>query len=130
MLVKKKRFVLVSAKHEHESARGIHMSSPSRMSLPPSLVWRNINLKGKRKSENIVHHFLVLFLSNCMDQWWKMKWRPTPVLLPRESHEQRSLVVYSPQVSKSQTQLATEHIHTNQWSEQMGILGIVYESSN
>ena len=100
------------------------------MSLPPSLVWRNINLKGKGKSENIVHHFLVLFLSNCTDQWWKMKWQPTPVLLPRESREQRSLVGYSPWVSKSQTQLATEHIHTNQWLEQMGILGIVYESSN
>ena len=47
------------------------------MPLPPSLVWRNINLKGKGKSENIVHHFLVLFLSNHTDQWWKMKWQAT-----------------------------------------------------
>ena len=27
---------------------------------------------------------------------WKMKWLPTPVFLPGESHGQRSLVDYSP----------------------------------
>ena len=27
---------------------------------------------------------------------WRRKWQPTPVLLPRESHRQRSLVGYSP----------------------------------
>ena len=27
---------------------------------------------------------------------WGRKWQPTPVLLPRESHGQRSLVAYSP----------------------------------
>ena len=27
---------------------------------------------------------------------WRRKWRPTPVLLPRESHGQRSLAGYSP----------------------------------
>ena len=27
---------------------------------------------------------------------WRMKWQPTPVFLPGESHEQRSLVGYSP----------------------------------
>ena len=27
---------------------------------------------------------------------WRRKWQPTPVLLPGESHEQRSLVGYSP----------------------------------
>ena len=27
---------------------------------------------------------------------WKMKWLPTPVFLPGESHGQRSLVGYSP----------------------------------
>ena len=35
------------------------------------------------------------------DHWvekipWKRKWQPTPVLLPRKSHGQRSLVGYSP----------------------------------
>ena len=27
---------------------------------------------------------------------WRRKWHPTPVLLPGESHEQRSLAGYSP----------------------------------
>ena len=27
---------------------------------------------------------------------WRRKWQPTPVLLPRESHEQRSLAGYCP----------------------------------
>ena len=27
---------------------------------------------------------------------WDRKWQPTPVLLPREFHGQRSLAVYSP----------------------------------
>ena len=27
---------------------------------------------------------------------WRRKWQPTPVLLPRKSHGQRSLVGYSP----------------------------------
>ena len=39
---------------------------------------------------------------------WRRKWQPTPVLLPGESHGQRSLVGYSPRVTKSQTRL---HFH-------------------
>ena len=31
---------------------------------------------------------------------WRRAWQPTPVLLPGESHGQRSLVVYSPQGCK------------------------------
>ena len=27
---------------------------------------------------------------------WRRKWQPTPVLLPGKSHEQRSMVGYSP----------------------------------
>ena len=36
---------------------------------------------------------------------WRMKWQPTPVFLPGESHGQRSLVGYSPWGRKSQTRL-------------------------
>ena len=36
---------------------------------------------------------------------WRRKWQPTPVFLPGKSNGQRSLVVYSPRVTKSQTQL-------------------------
>ena len=35
----------------------------------------------------------------------RRKWQPTPVFLPRESHGQRTLVVYIPWVTKSRTQL-------------------------
>ena len=36
---------------------------------------------------------------------WRRKWQPTPVFLLGESHGQRSLVGYSPWVTKSQTWL-------------------------
>ena len=29
-------------------------------------------------------------------QYWRKEWQPTPVFLPGESHEQRSLAGYSP----------------------------------
>ena len=34
---------------------------------------------------------------------WRRAWQPTPVFLPGESHGQRSLVGYSPWVTKNQT---------------------------
>ena len=37
---------------------------------------------------------------------WRRKWQPTPVLLPGESHGQRSLVGHSPWGCKSQTRLS------------------------
>ena len=46
------------------------------------------------------------------DQMWGMRnisqelWQPTPVLSPGESHGWRSLVGYSPQVTKSRTRLS------------------------
>ena len=44
------------------------------------------------------------------DSWvrkipWRRKWQPTPVLLPGESHGQRSLAGYSPWGHKSRTRL-------------------------
>ena len=38
---------------------------------------------------------------------WKSKWQSTPIVLPGESHGQRSLLGYSLQGCKSQTQLST-----------------------
>ena len=37
---------------------------------------------------------------------WRRNWQPTPVFLLGESHGQRSLVGYSPQVTKSRTRLS------------------------
>ena len=39
---------------------------------------------------------------------WKRKWQATPVLLPGESHGQRSLVGYSPWGDKEYDNLVTE----------------------
>ena len=38
---------------------------------------------------------------------WSRKWQPTPVFVSGKFRRQRSLVVYSPWVTKSQTQLST-----------------------
>ena len=46
---------------------------------------------------------------------WRRAWQPTPVFLPGESHEQRTLAGFSPWVCKeSDTSEATEHTQT-QW---------------
>ena len=37
---------------------------------------------------------------------WKREWKPTPVFLPGEFHEQRGLVGYIHGVAKSQTRLS------------------------
>ena len=42
---------------------------------------------------------------------WRRKWQPTLVFLPGKSHGQRSLVVYSPWVTKSQTWLS-KHVYS------------------
>ena len=39
---------------------------------------------------------------------WRRKWQPTPALLPRKSHGQRSLVDYSPWVEMSRTHPAAK----------------------
>ena len=42
---------------------------------------------------------------------WRRKWQPIPVVLPGESHGQRSLVGYSPWGHKVSD--ATEHVSTH-----------------
>ena len=39
---------------------------------------------------------------------WRWAWQPTPVFLPGESHEQKSLAVYSPESDMTE---ATVHTH-------------------
>ena len=41
---------------------------------------------------------------------WSRKWKLTSVFLPGKSHGQRSLVGYSPWVTKSQTRLSTQTV--------------------
>ena len=43
-----------------------------------------------------------------------MKWKPTPVFLPGESHGQKNLVGYNPQAHKELNMTeVTEHAHTS-----------------
>ena len=58
---------------------------------------------------------------------WRRVWQPTAVFLPGESHGQRSLVGYSPRVSKSRTLLkwlnTHTHTHTHSHATRMGFPG-------
>ena len=54
---------------------------------------------------------------------WRRKWQPTPVFVPGESHEQRSLAGYVHGVIKSQTQLST---HTLTWHVSYNIRDLQY----
>ena len=72
-----------------------------------------------RPSENSLHILSINPLERLkrrgFDAWvrkipWRRKWQPTPVLLPGESHDQRSLVGYSPCGHKELDM--TEHTHT------------------
>ena len=47
---------------------------------------------------------LLLFNIDC-SQFWRRQWHPTPVLLPGESHGQRSLAGYSPWGSSNESNL-------------------------
>ena len=49
---------------------------------------------------------------------WRRKWQPIPVLLPRESHGQRSLVGYSPWGRKESD--TTEWLHFHIFKIRMG----------
>ena len=53
---------------------------------------------------------------------WRQKWQPTPVLLPGESHGQRSPAATVHRVAKSQTRLKRRSMHACLWSEFYGIL--------
>ena len=67
-------------------------------------------LKKKRKITNLVDCgnpfttyvclcvciYVCVCVCVCVCIFWRRKWQPTPVFLPRESHGQRSLVGYSP----------------------------------
>ena len=44
---------------------------------------------------------------------WRREWQPTPVFLPGKSHGQRSLVGYSPWVTKGRTRLTRLRIHAH-----------------
>ena len=58
-----------------------------------------------------VRHDWVTSLSLFTFMHWRRKWQPTLVLLPGESHGQRSLVGYSPQGRKESDTTERLHFH-------------------
>ena len=65
-----------------------------------------MTLLGGIFSSVTVFSFLFSFAFRFSSFHWRRKWPPTPVFLPGESYRRRSLVVYSPQVTKSRTRLS------------------------
>ena len=56
--------------------------------------------QGRPLFNKLEHDYLLL-----LPYFWRRKWQPTPVFLDGQSHGQRSLVGYSPWVTKTWTQL-------------------------
>jgi len=62
-------------------------------------------MSGKEPTCHCRRHRRLRFNPWCEKILWRRAWQPTPVLVPEESHGQRSLVGYSPWGCKSQTRL-------------------------
>ena len=73
--------------------------------LSMSSELNHINLPGDASGKESACNAGDLSSIPGFDSWvgknlWRRKWQPTPILLPGESHGQRSLVGYSPWVCK------------------------------
>ena len=57
------------------------------------------------------HLLIDIYVTSVVHHWipWRREWLPTPVFLPGESHEQRSLAGYSPWGHKVRHNWATVH---------------------
>ena len=93
-------------------------------SLPSSGVLCRVTLKRTYENINsISSHTFSVGLRICLqcrkagfNPWvrkipWRREWQPTPVLLPGESHGQRSLVGYSPWGGKESDTTERLHFH-------------------
>ena len=60
--------------------------------VAPDFAVKMTEVEGKQKGSLFIYHFY--------KGTWRRKWQPTPVFLPGEFHEQRSLVGYSPRSRK------------------------------
>ena len=94
-------------KLQHESAIGLHISSPFWTSLPSptpsnsSFVWYEYCrwCNGKESACQCRRHKKCRFNPWVGKNSWRRKWQPTPVFLPGKFQGQMSLAGYSPQVT-------------------------------
>ena len=63
------------------------------MSLCPEVEMLLTYFGRERKSKAV--NYIQNYLSENKEGIWRRAWQPTPVLLPGESHRQRSLSCYS-----------------------------------
>ena len=59
---------------------------------------------------------------------WRRKWQPTPVFLPGKSHEQRSLVSYSPLGRKELDMTEQLKLTTYIWNLKYDINELIHET--
>ena len=88
----------VQGLHPHEGA-----ASPWSLSC---IVFCHLGFFGCSDSKEPAHHEGDPCWAWIGKMPWRWKWQPTPVFLSGKSHEQRSLVGYSPWGHKSYTQLS------------------------
>ena len=84
-------FLLMDLGHWGDSlsqANPVQSGTPKKIILPQISVMLYCDCAAKYGYHLDFIHFHQPF--------WRRKWQPTPVFLPGESHEQRSLVCYSP----------------------------------
>ena len=74
--------------------------------LPPNTFWLQSTLLFSHSNPQAGLFFQTHHLSNKTSKYELLKWQPTPVFLPGESHGQRSLADYSSWGCKSRTWLS------------------------
>ena len=77
-------------------------------------LWKFWPLRNKKKLHTqtlFVYSTNIHWNLPCASNYWRRKWKPTPVLLPGKSHGQRSLVAYSPWDHKELDTTEQLHFH-------------------
>ena len=79
-----------------------------------SAQWKSQNLK----KPNLCFDYILTWYEL---HWWRRQWHPTPVLLPRKSHGQRSLVGCSPwgREESDRTERLNCHFHFHALEKEM-----------
>ena len=98
---KKKNFQLKSASDDPEGLRSEHSQScAGSEAMIPLVKGIFSSTPEKDVTVSLEEKFRVSFslpgIAGDLSLPWRREWQPTPVFLPGEFHEQRSLAVYSP----------------------------------
>ena len=98
-------WAMIYLHHLHLKPGGKPTFSSSAARLQTTHLVQKTLITSCHSHNPIVLNFVPIF-AYLSGAFWRRKWQPTPVLLPGESHGQRSLAGYSPWGHKSQTRLS------------------------